>query len=64
MTILNALTFDVEEYFQVTGFAGAVSPAHWDLYEPRAERSTDELLELLAAADATVPVSHKLIPYA
>ena len=43
--------FDVEEYFQVTGFAGAVNPAHWDLYEPRAERSTDRLLELLAAAD-------------
>jgi polysaccharide deacetylase family protein (PEP-CTERM system associated) len=51
MTMLNALTFDVEEYFQVTGFAEGVAPAHWDLYEPRAERSTDELLELLAGAD-------------
>jgi polysaccharide deacetylase family protein (PEP-CTERM system associated) len=51
MTLLNALTFDLEEYFQVTGFAGQVAPAHWDLYEPRAERSTDELLEMLAAAD-------------
>jgi polysaccharide deacetylase family protein (PEP-CTERM system associated) len=51
MTMLNALTFDVEEYFQVTGFADAVSPAHWDLYEPRAERSTDELLQTLASAD-------------
>ena len=48
---LNAITFDVEEYFQVTGFAGHVDPVHWDLYEPRAERSTDELLERLAAAD-------------
>jgi polysaccharide deacetylase family protein (PEP-CTERM system associated) len=51
MTPLNALTFDVEEYFQVTGFVGSVAPAHWDLYEPRAERSTDHLLDLLAAAD-------------
>lgn len=48
--VTNALTFDVEEYFQVTGFAGHVSPDHWDLYEPRAERSTIELLDLLAAA--------------
>jgi polysaccharide deacetylase family protein (PEP-CTERM system associated) len=47
----NALTFDVEEYFQVTGFAGQVSPVHWDLYEPRAERSTDQILDLLAAAE-------------
>jgi polysaccharide deacetylase family protein (PEP-CTERM system associated) len=45
------LTFDIEEYFQVTGFAGSVDPAHWDLYEPRAERSADELLEMLATAD-------------
>jgi succinoglycan biosynthesis protein ExoA len=49
--ILNALTFDIEEYFQVTGFAGQIEPTHWDLYEPRAERSTDELLDRLAAAD-------------
>jgi polysaccharide deacetylase family protein (PEP-CTERM system associated) len=50
MTVLNALTFDVEEYFQVTGFASHVSPDHWDLYELRAEASTDALLDLLAAA--------------
>jgi polysaccharide deacetylase family protein (PEP-CTERM system associated) len=48
---VNALTFDIEEYFQVTGFAGQVRPAHWDLYEPRAERSTEQLLEMLAAAN-------------
>jgi polysaccharide deacetylase family protein (PEP-CTERM system associated) len=50
MTITNALTFDVEEYFQVTGFAGAVSPHHWDLYEPRAKPFTNDVLDLLAAA--------------
>jgi polysaccharide deacetylase family protein (PEP-CTERM system associated) len=44
------LTFDVEEYFQVTGFAESVSPAHWDLYEPRAESATIRLLERLDAA--------------
>lgn len=50
MDVINALTFDVEEYFQVTGFAGAVSPHHWDLYEPRAGQFTNEILDLLAAA--------------
>jgi succinoglycan biosynthesis protein ExoA len=48
---VNALSFDIEEYFQVTGFAGHVRPSHWDLYEPRAEQSTERLLEMLAAAD-------------
>jgi polysaccharide deacetylase family protein (PEP-CTERM system associated) len=47
---VNALTFDIEEYFQVTGFAGAIEPGHWNLYEPRAERSTDDLLAILNAA--------------
>src|SRR5688500_13508697 len=50
MTILNALTFDVEEYFQVTGFADRIDPAGWDAYESRVERSTHDLLALLAAA--------------
>lgn len=46
--MLNALTFDIEEFFQVTGFAGSVRPVQWDLYELRAERNTDEILQLLA----------------
>lgn len=46
--MLNALTFDIEEFFQVTGFAGSVRPIQWDLYELRAERNTDEILQLLA----------------
>jgi polysaccharide deacetylase family protein (PEP-CTERM system associated) len=51
VTIINALTFDVEEYFQVTGFAGRVAPAHWDFYESRVGRSTADILDVLAAAD-------------
>src|SRR5690242_19335209 len=51
MAILNALTFDIEEYFQVTGFAGRIDPARWGAYESRVERSTDDILALLDAAD-------------
>src|SRR5438552_5166072 len=51
MTTVNALTFDVEEYFQVTGFAGRIDPARWDFYESRVERSTCDILSLLEAAD-------------
>jgi len=47
--MINPLTIDVEDYFHVTGFAGAVAPAHWDLYPQRAERTTDDLLDLLAS---------------
>jgi polysaccharide deacetylase family protein (PEP-CTERM system associated) len=50
MTILNALTFDVEEYFQVTGFAGAINPARWDGYESRVVGGTGAILDLLHAA--------------
>jgi polysaccharide deacetylase family protein (PEP-CTERM system associated) len=47
---LNALTFDVEDYFQVTGFAPQIDPATWLRYEPRVEIGTNIILDLLAAA--------------
>jgi polysaccharide deacetylase family protein (PEP-CTERM system associated) len=48
--LLNALTFDVEDYFQVTGFAQFIDAATWPHYEPRVEPSTRLILDLLAAA--------------
>lgn len=50
---LNALTFDVEDYFQVTGFARQIDPATWLRYEPRVEIGTRIILDLLAAAGVT-----------
>lgn len=44
--MLNALTVDVEDYFQVSGFADRVSRKDWDRYECRVEASTDKLLSL------------------
>lgn len=43
---LNALTVDVEDYFQVAALAEAVSPDDWDSMEYRVEQNTDRLLEL------------------
>ena len=33
--MLNALTVDVEDYFQVSAFAEVVSPDAWDGYDAR-----------------------------
>lgn len=45
--IVNAMTVDVEEYFQVSAFAHCVSRADWDSLPSRIEDSMRRLLELL-----------------
>ncbi|MCP4885113.1 MAG: DUF3473 domain-containing protein, partial [Planctomycetaceae bacterium] len=42
----NALTVDVEDYFQVSGFADRISRRDWDRYECRVEANTDKLLSI------------------
>lgn len=44
--ISNALTVDVEDYFQVSAFADIVRTDDWDSYECRVERNTARLLKL------------------
>lgn len=46
--ISNALTVDVEDYFQVSGFEHRVDRKDWESYPSRVERSTERLLELFA----------------
>ena len=46
--MLNALTVDVEEYFQVEALAHAVSRDEWDRLETRVEWQTGRLLDLFA----------------
>lgn len=46
--IVNALSIDVEDYFQVSAFAPHVRRDHWDAMECRVERNIDRILELLA----------------
>ena len=48
MNLPNAFTVDVEDYFQVSGFADNIRPDCWDDYESRVEASTHRLLRLLA----------------
>lgn len=49
-SMVNALTFDVEEYFHAEAFAGRVRPEEWPSLESRVVRATERILELLAEA--------------
>ena len=44
----NALTVDVEDYFQVAAFARQIDPATWDRFPLRVGRNTQCLLDLFA----------------
>lgn len=49
----NALTVDVEDYFQVAALAEAIRPEDWHRHELRVERNTHRLLDLFDARDVT-----------
>ena len=44
--VRNAMSVDVEDYFQVQAFAGHISRADWDRLPSRVERNTDRVLEI------------------
>lgn len=46
--IRNAMTVDVEDWFQVQAFAATIDRADWDGLERRVEANTDRILELFA----------------
>lgn len=46
--LTNALTIDVEDYFQVSAFAPHIARSEWDQRECRVERNMDLILGLLA----------------
>jgi polysaccharide deacetylase family protein (PEP-CTERM system associated) len=47
--IVNAMSVDVEDYFQVENFAHRVPRDQWHRYAPRVERNTHRLLDLFEA---------------
>ena len=49
--IVNAMTVDVEDYFQVSAFEDHIPRSRWDQVTSRVERNTDRTLELLHAHD-------------
>jgi len=47
MSFTNALTIDVEDYFQVSAFADCIDRADWERCECRVERNVDRILAML-----------------
>lgn len=50
---VNALTIDVEDYFQVSAFAAHIPRSDWPLRECRVERNIDRILAMLDEHDTT-----------
>jgi polysaccharide deacetylase family protein (PEP-CTERM system associated) len=46
--VVNALSFDVEDYYQVSNFESFILFEDWDRYESRVERNTSLILEILS----------------
>jgi polysaccharide deacetylase family protein (PEP-CTERM system associated) len=51
MTVVNAMTVDVEDYFQVSAFERTVTRTTWALRQSRVCENTERLLDLFAAFD-------------
>ena len=47
-TVVNALSFDIEDYFQVSNFEQAVAKDSWTSWPSRVERNVDIIMRLLA----------------
>lgn len=50
--MVNALTIDVEDYFQVSAFAPYIARSEWDARDCRIERNVDLILNMLAESGA------------
>ena len=48
--LLNAMSVDVEDYFQVQAFADTIDRGDWDRLPCRVERNVDRLLEIFGGA--------------
>lgn len=46
--IVNALTIDVEDYFQVSAFSKVIKKSDWDKKECRIEKNVEKILEILS----------------
>ena len=50
MTIINAMSVDIEDWFQVGAFENTIAPKDWDALECRVERNTDAVIALYEEA--------------
>ena len=51
-SIRNALTIDVEDYFQVSAFARHIPRSEWESRHCRVERNVERILAMLESQDA------------
>ena len=51
--VTNAMTVDVEDYFQVSAFDDVIARADWDAHELRVEQNTRALMDLFASFDVS-----------
>jgi polysaccharide deacetylase family protein (PEP-CTERM system associated) len=51
--VVNAMSVDVEDYFQVSAFDGVVPRERWESFESRVVANTERLLDLFAARGVT-----------
>jgi len=51
--VTNAMTVDVEDYFQVSAFEGSIDRASWEDFACRVEANTSRLLDLFATHDTS-----------
>ena len=49
--VVNGLSVDVEDWFQVGAFEGVIDRSHWDGLSDRVERNCSAILDMFAAAD-------------
>lgn len=52
--VLNAMTLDVEDYFQVSAFEKYIDRSEWDSLACRVENNTDRLLDLFDKHDVKI----------
>ena len=50
--MINALTIDVEDYFQVHAFSDSIRPEDWDSFESRVEKNTYHILDLIDSVES------------
>src|SRR4029453_15251742 len=55
VSVLNALTVDIEEYFHPNAMDGVVDPSQWDHLPHRVEANTHRMLDLLAEPGVPAP---------
>ena len=51
-SLTNAMTVDVEDYFQVSAFSGHISREDWDTLPCRVEQNTNRVLDMFAEGGA------------